>query len=215
VSLKRFLLSLMENGRVKLAEETPVDGQQLIEAEPLLRQIDQLARLNLPDQAPPLSMVAARWAARTLYRACQFLVWRHLPAERVQADLAEPCPEPASPAICYSVDLTMRYLPDAHRLARGLAEDDPLVAALEKLAADWPLSSVGVPLLQARVSPFVGHRCLRRLYAERIILRADRSRLDQPIVLQEVRATLGLYAHRLAPGLLPDTPATPAQHPPH
>ena len=87
-----------------------------------------------------------------------------------RAVLAVPCPEPPSPSVCYSADLSLRYLPDLLSLAKGIASDDPLVHGLHAICRSWPLSSVGVPDVgELDTGAFLSHPTLRRLYVDRII----------------------------------------------
>jgi hypothetical protein len=115
--------------------------------------------------------------------------------------LAVPCPGNPSPSVCYSADLSLRHLPDLLSLARGIAADDPLVGGMTSLARAWPLSSVGVPGIEGvDASPFLPHPALRQLYVDRIIDRADGSRLADPAVREAVREAVGDFLN-LAPKL--------------
>jgi hypothetical protein len=77
------------------------------------------------------------------------------------------------------------------------------VTGLTELARRWPLSSVGVKGLEGLdVSSFVGDPALLQLYVDRIIERADQSRLTDPRVNEAVRTALGGY-----PELAPAIPA--------
>jgi hypothetical protein len=160
-----------------------------------LEAMDAAARAEVAYGAPPLMMDVARWAAGRLYQACQFLVYRDVEAEAVRAGCAVACPAAAaSPAVCYSADLMLRYLPDVYALARGVAREDPLVEGLVSLARAWPLSSVGMAEVgKVDVAAFIGHAGLRRLYVDRIIERNDRSRLDDAAVVAAVREAIGAF----------------------
>ena len=208
-----FVQDMLSSGRLRVPRD-PGPPRDLGGA---VRELDRLARPDLPFDPPPLAGSVGEWALLTVYRACQALVHRDIEPDAVRAALAVPCPVPPSPAVCYSADLALRVLPDLIGLARGVARDDPLVAALETLARAWPLSSVGVGGLgPVDVRAFVDDPCLRRLYADRIIERADASRVDHPAVRDAVRAALGAFpelAPRLAAAVAPAGPddPTPAQ----
>ena len=78
------------------------------------------------------------------------------------------------------------------RLARSGAENDPLLAFLRQWAADWPLSSVGLPDVTPKsIEPIVQHACLLGIYRDRIIARKDRSRLGDPRVNEAVQQAEG------------------------
>ena len=204
MSLPAFLTALHENVRVRVTIVPDKTPDARAHAETKLRELDLLARAELAGDAPEFRPDAALWAATALHQACQFLIFREVSAETVRAALAVPCPETPSPAVCYSVDLSLRYLPDLLALARGAAEDDPLNVGLLALAKAWPLSSVGIKNLPpSDIAAFIAHPSLRRLYADRIIQFADRSRLDDPRVLEAVREGIGAFPE-LAPALAAD-----------
>jgi hypothetical protein len=75
-----------------------------------------------------------------------------------------------------------------------LSNGDPLVQELKKLAAAWPLSSVGVSdLTDLNLDTFIGHPALGRLYADRVVAAAETSRLGDPRVDDLLRADLGIH----------------------
>jgi len=192
-----FVQSLLESGRVTVPkEDSPPEHLEQAVAE-----LDRGARIEMPFDAPLLSVPVASWALRLLYAACQALVFREIEGDAIRQMLALPCPETTSPAACYSADLSLRYLPDLIALARGIAPEDPLVAGLMALARAWPLSSVGVAELgDLDPSPFLDHPSLRQLYVDRIIERGDASRLSHPSVNAAVREAVGAFPD-LAPKL--------------
>jgi hypothetical protein len=201
MSLASFLNSIRDGTPVTVPPQPGIDPAERAAVTGILHSLDAAARPDIAHDAPPLLPDVALWAAERLYRACQFLVYRDVNADDVRASFAVPCPQPPSPAVCYSADLVLRHHADVHTLARGVARDDPLVDGLLTLARTWPLSSVGIPEVgKVDASAFVGHPGLRRLYADRIIERNDRSRLDDPAVLAAVREALGAFPS-LAPGI--------------
>ena len=197
MSATQFVQSLLETGRVKVPLEA--DGPEGLEQ--AVAELDQAARAELAGEPPALSVAAAAWALKLTYRAAQALVFREIAAAAVQQALAQPCPQPRSPSVEFSADLSLRYLSDLLSLARGVAPDDPLVTGLARLAREWPLSSVGAAGL-AEVDPprFMDHPGLRQLYVDRIIERGDAARLEHPDVHAAVRESVGAYPE-LAPKL--------------
>ena len=93
--------------------------------------------------------------------------------------LSVPCPQKASPAVCYSVDLTFRFLPDLTRLARAASEDDPLV----KLEAGKDTAK-HIPGAKLVTIPGWGHdlpvELVDRL-ADEIVLHARAARAATPV----------------------------------
>jgi len=209
MSLPNFLSALQENGRVKVSIVPDKAPDSAAKIDVRLREMDGVARSELAGTAPEFRIEAARWAAKMLYQGCQFLVFREVNADTVRQALAEACPEKPSPSVCYSVDITLRYLPDLIALSRGLSNDDPLVGGLLTLARVWPLSSVGVKFGaggQATtdvfdISAFSGDASLRRLYADRIIASGDNSRLNDPLIQEAVREGIGAYDDKWGRGL--------------
>jgi hypothetical protein len=125
-----FVRSLAETGRVSV----PPDEALPSDIDDAVRELDAATRQDMAFDAPPLDPPAAAWALGLIYRACQALVFREIEAASVEQALAAPCPQRASPTVCYSADLSLRYLPDLLSLARGIAPSDPLVAGLTALA---------------------------------------------------------------------------------
>lgn len=195
-TLADLLARLSEDGRVEvLATLGPApDPDDALDG--ALRALDARARRDAPGEPPALDPEAARWAARSLYAACQGLALRGVPASDVAAALSAPAPEP-SPSAAWSVDLAFAVLPDLARLARGLPPADPLRAALAAWARRWPLSSVGLaldgPLDAAGLEAVLGHEALLALYVDRLMARRDVARLAAPRVADAARAALGLH----------------------
>lgn len=199
MSATDFVHNLFDAGRVRVSswQELPADFDDAV------RVLDEAARPGLAYEPPALEPRSAVWALRLTYRAAQALIYREIDGDEVRQILAEPCPSSPAPAVCFSVDLSFCLLPDLISLARGLSEDDPLVTSLLSLAARWPLSSVGVKGLPAvDPSAFLADRSLRRLYADRVIEKADASRLDDPAARQAVREALGAFGALAPAGIL-------------
>lgn len=198
MSLTRFLKALGETGRVRVSGSPVLEEGDLAGAGEVLREFDQAARGGMAHEAPELSLPAALWGAVTLYHGCRFLVFRDIDAGEVEARLSRPCPESPGArtcySVCYSVDLSLQFLPDLHRLASAIATGDPLVKSLMNLARAWPLSSVGIPgVVDVSPEPFLEHPGLRQLYIDRILRRQDASRLAAGPVEDGVRASLGIH----------------------
>lgn len=194
-----FLKCLAEQGRA-IVSDKPLPNADA-DATSALRQLHQIAQAELGLEVPPFSMEAAVWGARLFYHLCQFTVCRDIGEEQIRKECGIPCPAPRGPEADWSADLTLRHLPKAFALARHLSHADPLVLELKRIAAAWPLSSVGIPGLEKTCpDSFIDHPALRRLYADRILTRGDASRLGDARVDECLRSDLG--AHRdLAPGL--------------
>ena len=191
--------SLVNDGRAAVSPRpSNIDDADAV---PLLRQLDGFARDELALDLPAFSPDVALWAARLVCHLCRFVVCRDIPEEQIKSTCNAACPEPRGPGTDWSADLTLRHLPALFRLARHLSNADPLVEEMKKIAANWPLSSVGIGGLEnLRIDSFVDHPGLRRLYADRIISAGDMSRLGDPRVGNLLRADLGVH-HELAPAI--------------
>ena len=199
------LRSLRESGRARVspwrgntaetaAAETPGLWQEL-------QRWDIQARETAGLELPPLEPTAALWAARTFHQLCQGFACRGVGAPELKAGLSTPGPAAGTPAIDWSVDLTFHHLPALFELVRRTAPGDPLLEILSRLAADWPLSSVGCPGLPGPAHPTCPpHPGLLRLYADRVTATRDWSRLGDPGLADLLLADLGEHPE-LAPEL--------------
>ena len=107
-----FIEQLFLEGRVRVVTAAPPSTAEAAQAVARILEFEREYRRSLAHAPPDPSRGAVGWAAEVFYRAAQFLVFRDLAAEPLQRELSQPCPEPASPAVCYGVDLTFRFLPD-------------------------------------------------------------------------------------------------------
>lgn len=192
MSMAGFLRLLAERSHIEVAPFDP--ESDLSDVDQVLQETADQFATELAYHPPPFVSSAATWGALILYRSCQFLAYREPDLPYLQAVLCEECPQASSPAVCWSVDISLRFLPDLIRLARGLSHDHPFVISLLSIARQWPLSSVGVrDIGPVDVQAFWGHPCLQQLYVDRVIERRDDQRLMDPTVRQAVRAAVGIY----------------------
>jgi hypothetical protein len=197
--LTLFLHGLAENGHA-MVSATPL-SENTTRATSTLREMDQRAREELGIDAPPFVPEAALWAAHLTYHLAQFTVCRDIGQEQIDAICNRPPPFAKTPDTIWSVDLTLHHLPRLFRLARHLSGGDPLVQHMERIASEWPLSSVGMsPLKDPDLSAINAHPALVRLYADRIFAERDISRLGNPIIDDWLRRDLGMH-RELAPTL--------------
>jgi hypothetical protein len=173
----------------------------------LIIQRDADVRADFALALPPLNIAAAEWATVLLFQACQLLVCREVPETIVTTVLSKPCGEARNPSTDYSVDLIFQFLPDLYSTANRLGPGDPLVAALYRLAREWPLSSVGIPLSDPPAEiTFASDPDLLRIYADRVTERGAKDRLNNPALRQILRTDAGLL-----PDILP-FPASTYSH---
>lgn len=191
--MRQFLENLFSTGEVTVVPPG-TDFEMGMEVSVEILRFDRAARLAMAGTAPRLNVAVATWAARMLAEAARLTIARELGPEHVRKVFSVSCPKPRSPEVDYSADLFLRYLPDLVKVVERLAADDPLLAHLRQLGADWPLSSVGVKGLSlAPIDPFIDHPGLRQLYVDRILATGDTSRLPDGRVALAVRSALGAY----------------------
>jgi hypothetical protein len=192
VRVAQFLSDLFETGRVSVFIDLPDELEE--DVDEVLASAEKVAVGNLAAASPGFDLACARWAAKIFYGACHFLVCRDVNPETIDAFFKQPCPAAHSPQTDYSVDLVFHYLPELLGMTRAIASGDPLLQQLLTLGKEWPLSSVGISGIEAvEIAAFIEHPGLRQLYVDRIIARADVSRLGDPQIDLAVREALGDY----------------------
>lgn len=214
MSLSNFLTDLFREGqvRVPLARRSGVQADEVdlkddLAASECLIERDRLVRLTLPGEGPAFHQDAALAGAEWLFFGCQLFADRarspELFAQVVAHGLQTHGP---SPEVVYSIDLALSYLPDLARHARQHAEEDPLMASLQRLAAAWPLSAVGipgVPLDWERVHSWWENQSLRLLFLDRVLARDAQAFCRDARVGKCLRDRLGERLEELAgPGVL-------------
>jgi hypothetical protein len=191
-SLLQFTKSLWAGGDLVLNTNAAPGNVEVAEAMSELRTLELDYRQGLPDLVPQFHVPSAEWALTSLYRACQFLVYRELPEELMQVELGRVCPASASQDVCYSVDLSFRFLPELIRLARAGGGSPLLSETLQQWASTWPLSSVGVAgVAGGATDGFRDSPGLMMLYVDRILSCNDHSRLSDEHTSNAVRTALG------------------------
>lgn len=200
--MREFIEELLATGRARLkGDDEPSADETQAAVETLLRMESEF-RCTLPGRPPAVDPLIAVWGLKTLYRLCQFHVYRHLGPDEIEQRFRDTPPDPGSASAHYSVDLTLRFLPDMAQLVRNTSADDPLFLVVKGLTETWPLSSVGVPDVESQnLEPVLADDCLRQMYVDRVIRHRDRSRSEHPTVQEEIRRVAGGYPE-LAAGLI-------------
>ena len=189
-----FIQSVTLEGRAIVPPPDKVSPQALERAARCLQAIEEQVRLEMPRDPPDFDVDAALWAALMFFRACQFATFRDIDGQTVQTELNKLCPGDESPAKHYSVDLMFRFLPRLLHFSKSASEGDVLNECLLKIAARWPLSSVGVEGIEPKgVNILCQDASLLAFYVDRILASEDVSRLNEPAVADAVRAALGLH----------------------
>ena len=200
MTLADFLQSLFAEGKVVANGKLyPFSPDELRAAEQLLRQFYSEDILEMPALAPAFHAEAALGGAQYLFCAVQLIINRDLDEAAVEQHLAG-LPEPASPEIIFSADLTLRYLPELFGLAKGLSPLDIVATKLKETAACWPFSSVGVDIgTEYTLENIVGHPSLKFAYTDRILAKKDKTRAQHPLIKDLISEMLGAYSAELWP----------------
>jgi hypothetical protein len=200
MQLSTFLSTLFAEGKVVATGGiSGFDADDLRAAEQVLYQFYREDALAMPAQVPDFHAEAACGGAQFIYNAVQLIINRDLDGEIVEQHL-NILPEPASPEIIYSADLTLRYLPELFSLAKGLSPLDIVVTKLKETAARWPFSSVGIELEgEYLLGNILGHPSLKYAYTDRILTQKDKNRAQHPQVTALISLALGNYAAQLWP----------------
>lgn len=201
MTLVSFLTSVFADGRARVGNHAEFSNEEMREATTLLASFEREYRVHLPGTPPEFVASAALHGAVALYQVCQFLVFRDAEMESIRAALRSDYQGRRTAAVHYSVDVPLRFLPDAFKLTKGRASGDPLLDEIVELGNRWPLSSVGIPNVSgARANEFSDDACLLSVYADRIIAREDIGRLDHEHVRSGVRRAIGSFP-QLAPAI--------------
>jgi MoxR-vWA-beta-propeller ternary system domain bpX4 len=166
--LADFLADLFQEGRITFRRPPAAAASTAPEVTGLLERAYAAYRLDIGGAAIALEAGVACAAAELVQQASWALVCRHDRVEDLQKRLRMPR-APATAADHLSADLLLRYLPQVHRRARAFDPSDALVALIERVLRQWPLSGVLARLDEGPTSPldFCGHEGLMLLYAER------------------------------------------------
>jgi hypothetical protein len=169
-TLAAFVQRLLTEGKALLRKPPSFRAAERAEAARVLEPAFGAYRLSMAGPALDFDASAAVDAAEHVAWACWFLLHRDEEAAAVEKALDFPAPPDPTPAACLSADLTLRYLPQVYRRARGLDPSDVLTAALARTLRRWPLSGVLSDEEEGPLTPvaFGGHAGLLLLYAERL-----------------------------------------------
>lgn len=174
MELDRFVDAIHHGDPVTLQPSTmwePSDASEVERTTTCLQKISKEAALHAPGLPPDFSPSASFWGARTLRWFAAMLL------DRVQTDVSFPTewtktqPDILDPSAHWSVDLTLRFLPDLQQRLGSERHSDPLAETMQRVAERWPLSTGVVASEQnttARAWDCIrSHPTLRRMSIER------------------------------------------------
>ncbi|HMO15086.1 MAG TPA: hypothetical protein PKD64_13300 [Pirellulaceae bacterium] len=191
-----FLRQLFEEGAIELIAPHEPSPKEIDEGIGFAESFEQGYRQELAGTPPIFSPEPFSWAALNFYRAAQFILYRDINAEIINAELTRSEKPYVNHSAIYSVDLVFRFLPDLLSFARREGNDDPVEKRIVEWLKDWPLSNAGTP-----TESFSDHPTLCRMYADRLIAklgdRLELADITDDNVRQTILADLGLYGSQL------------------
>lgn len=151
-------------------------------------------RVEYPYAAPPFDAAAAVWAARTVYRSAQLLLYRQHTNDDIHALLPE-YNKPADAGAMLSADLCLRLLPCILTQLRLINPDDPVIPVLESHLKIWHYSAIGhnIAMQDPDFALLSESRCAMQLYADRVIMRKDEAAAAKPDLAPVIAASLGNF----------------------
>ena len=151
--------------------------------------------LEYPYSAPAFDPSAAGWAARTVYLAIQWIVYREN-TEKELVHLLPDYPGEINASALLSADLLLRFLPDIITQVRLIDTEDHLANLLKDKLYCWHYSGVAYPLTPERLSfeAVTVNPCLYQLYIDRVIAHRNVSLAHHPALVEGIRASLGMFA---------------------
>jgi hypothetical protein len=198
--MEAYFLNMIQNLRqqeeimlyVNLLNTFPEEEQEVIR---FLETEYQNETLSYPYQAPEFDAEAALWAATTIYRAAQLILYR----ENKETELNLLFPDfskDITPAAVLSADLTLRFIADLLVQLTAIDSEDPLIELLERLLNTWHYSAL-YHTVDPEVLNFKGIQespCVLQLYSDRIIRFKKIALAQHPACKDTVRASLGIFA---------------------
>jgi hypothetical protein len=164
-----FLTQLLDQGKIVFRSATVPRDRPCAAAIATLAEAFEFHSLTVAGPRIAFDPAVACAAADFLRQSSWALVNHDEPMTDLEKRLRMPG-LPRTPSQHLSADLTLRYLPQVLRRARGLDPSDPLVKRLADVLRQWPLSGVLSDLDEAPSGPlaFGSHPGLLLLYAERL-----------------------------------------------
>lgn len=99
--LHKFIESLVDTGHVRMCERNDDSHYNVEKLDAVLGNVDARARLEMAAEAPPLSLLSARWAATTFYSAYRFYTFRDTPPEAIRDRFSAGHPEQSTHTAVY------------------------------------------------------------------------------------------------------------------
>jgi MoxR-vWA-beta-propeller ternary system domain bpX4 len=151
--------------------------------------------MNYPFSSPQYNAEASLWGAKTLYTACQILLYReHKDAEL--NNLLAPYPNKITPEAILSADLCLRFLPQVLSEATLIDNEDPLIPILNDILKSWHFSGIGIEIEIGDIDfeTIFTNKTLEQLYIDRVIEKKDINRAKSLTLNNKIKTVLGNYS---------------------
>ncbi|MBV8253223.1 MAG: hypothetical protein JO154_11505 [Chitinophaga sp.] len=199
MNLALFVTALTQDRKVSVIPGiTPFSPVALQDASLVLYNFYRDDIQEMPPSSPAFQEDAALWAATLAYRIVQLA---EEPSLLPLTTLLPSYTQPITPAVIYSADLCLRYLPDLLLYTKT----DHLRNYVLQTAAQWPFSSTGMQVSPTgSLEPVLQDAALLQAYADRVIVTRDTSRCQHPEIKNAVIKAMGNYQEILWPGFNPN-----------
>jgi hypothetical protein len=172
-----------------------VSGEEAVLVSDYLQTEFKRESLHYPSTSPEYNPTAALWAAKTVYRSAQLILYRENSNEDLQLLLPDYEQEIDAAAIL-SADLCLRFVPHMIRTLINIDSEDRLIHVLESKLKQWHFSGITWERLDFTAMDFSSvsnNPSLHQLYCERIINHRNITLARHPVFNEAISAQLGLY----------------------
>ncbi|MBO6516588.1 MAG: hypothetical protein JJ975_08555 [Bacteroidia bacterium] len=198
-----MLSDLLETGNVQLhSPNLTFSKEEETSVVALLEETYNREKSGFPFEPPVFDPNAAIWAARTMYRAAQLILFREAEVQ----DLPKIFPAyqaTITPEAALSADICLRYLPSMMFHLRSIDSDDPLLEVLHRHLMVWHYSYIKQikEVGELNFDIFFKSDTLRQLYVDRIIEYKNEVLANHPACISYVKANMGMYKQHFWPAL--------------
>jgi len=166
----QFIYQLRTTEEIVLRElKLKIDKMAELEVLDILEMEYKNERLNYPFSAPPFHKEAAIWAAKILYFAAQFYLYRINKEGELEAKLPV-FNHSIDAGAMLSADLTLRFLPVILQEVIGANAGDPLVPILQDHLLSFHYSAIGLEdvATEESIMNLFENACFKQLYLDRV-----------------------------------------------
>ncbi|MCB9261972.1 MAG: hypothetical protein H6607_06330 [Flavobacteriales bacterium] len=154
---------------------------------------------------PPFDAKAALWAARLIYHAAQFILYRANSIASIDEFIVDYEAEPNASSVL-SADLCLRFMPMLVESLRKIEPSDPLIDKLYQIMRKWHFSGIAITKLfdnqEIDFNLYVKNAHLSREYINRIVTFRNVNLARHPAWHTAAKDAMGLYQETFWPNLI-------------